>query len=96
MGVDPQESLRNVVTRESLPNVVIREFNRSLLIDSKTVQICHSVILFNSSYEELSEMQKCKIQLKCWLVYIGRGLTDNLQPLDSAFIECLKNVYKRW
>ena len=27
------------------------------------------------------------------LVYIGRGLTDKLQPLDSAFIACLKNVY---
>ena len=23
-------------------------------------------------------------------------ITDNLQPLDSAFIACLKNVYKRW
>ena len=31
MGVDPQESLRNVVIRERLRNFVIREFKRNLL-----------------------------------------------------------------
>ena len=30
------------------------------------------------------------------LIYIGKRLTDKLQPLDHAFIACLKNVYKRW
>ena len=40
--------------------------------------------------------QKIPNLTKIKLVYIGRGLTDKLQPLDAAFIACLKNVYKRW
>ena len=30
------------------------------------------------------------------IVYIGRCMTDKLQPLDNNIIAVLKNVYKKW
>ena len=30
------------------------------------------------------------------IIYIGKLLTDKLQPLDNNYIACIKNIYKRW
>ena len=46
-----------------------------------TVQIFHSVIPFNSSYEELPEMQKCQIQLESYGIKLYLNWYPRLQKI---------------
>ena len=67
-------------------NTELRLLNEKLAGENR--KICLAIDLIkNQQIQNLSHIK---------LIYIGKRLTDKLQPLDHAFIACLKNVYKRW
>ena len=76
---------------QSIMNNELRLLNEKLAREDR--KICLAI---DFAPAHLIANQKIPNLTNIKLVYIGRGLTDKLQPLDSAFIACLKNVYKRW